>query len=57
MKANLRIGVFQGFIGVIAFIAYALPPVKSFNEVTEMGIVGSRKKVTERAGLFLLVVV
>jgi hypothetical protein len=24
-KANFRIGVFQGFMGVIAFIAYALP--------------------------------
>ena len=32
-------------------------PVKPFNEVTEMGIVVPRKKVTERAELFLLVVV
>jgi hypothetical protein len=31
-------------------------PVKSFNQVTEMGVVGSRKKVTEHARLFLLVV-
>jgi len=31
-------------------------PVKSFNLVTEMGVVGSRKKVTKRAVHFLLVV-
>src|SRR5262249_493734 len=31
-------------------------PVKSFNQVTEMGVVGSRKKVTRRAGLFSPVV-
>lgn len=32
-------------------------PVKSFNQVTEMGVVGSRKKVTRRVSLVLLVVV